>query len=258
MFNFQEKKCKDYYARFESKFTELKDLGRDFDDEYLGEKIYRGFLAVNKRVLLPLMMNNNFECTFTNLGDLCKFVDEMDEDPNPDINDKSSNAIAANLIMSQMTNAAPTYSSPYENLSRNNSPFKGQANTIFGSGNNKFKNNSSRSFNGQSPRQNSQSNQSNNNQSNYNSYQPPYGLGNNGGNQGNKGYFQGATSGNLRITTLLMGEIIIFSSIKVLLTVILIAIMLNQVLVILTIKMVVFPLSSLPLYYPCHYHCFYP
>jgi hypothetical protein len=93
-----DESCKDYFDRFETMYTTIKDLGKTFDQYHLGERLYRGLLATNKRVILPIMMSNDFDCSFNNLAVLFKFVDDMDEEPNPNKSTKESNPMLANLV----------------------------------------------------------------------------------------------------------------------------------------------------------------
>ena len=102
VYQFHQESCKIYFSRFEGKYTEIRDLGKIIHDDDLGIKVYRGFTPPNKRLIQPFMANHNLSCTLQNISDMCKWADELDEDPNPNhVNQLSLAApLQANLVSS--------------------------------------------------------------------------------------------------------------------------------------------------------------
>ena len=83
LYQFPTESSRTYYTRFQGKYTELLDLGKELHDEEIGLMIFKGLTPTNKRLLHPFMANHNLNCTLSNMSKLCKYADEMDEDPNP-------------------------------------------------------------------------------------------------------------------------------------------------------------------------------
>ena len=94
---------RNYYTRFEAKYTELIDLGKELHDEEIGLMIFKGLSPMNKRLLHPFMSTHNLNCTLTNMSKLCKYADEMDEDPNPNkiVGTTSAIPLQANLVSNE-------------------------------------------------------------------------------------------------------------------------------------------------------------
>ena len=94
---------RNYYTRFEAKYSELIDLGKELHDEEIGLMIFKGLSPMNKRLLHPFMSTHNLNCTLTNMSKLCKYADEMDEDPNPNkiVGTTSAIPLQANLVSNE-------------------------------------------------------------------------------------------------------------------------------------------------------------
>ena len=77
---FPKETCKNYYSRFDDKAMELKQLGRNFDDIYLGEKCIRGMLPIYKVHAQQFLYSSGLKSTSSNVYELCKYLDEMHEE----------------------------------------------------------------------------------------------------------------------------------------------------------------------------------
>ena len=76
-------KSKEYYTRFELKYTEIKDLGEILSDGEIGMKIFKGLLTINKQILHSFMAAQNISCNLQNMETMCTYLDSLNDDPVP-------------------------------------------------------------------------------------------------------------------------------------------------------------------------------
>ena len=74
---FPQETCKNYFSRFDDKVQQLKSLGREFDNMYLGERCILGMVPENKKPCYQLYFSSKLKSKLDNFEDLCKFIDEM-------------------------------------------------------------------------------------------------------------------------------------------------------------------------------------
>ena len=74
--------CKNYFTRFDDKAIEIKELGRNLDDVYLGDRCIRGMIPNNRSQANQFLIASRLKSTMVNVWDICKYIDEMNEDNN--------------------------------------------------------------------------------------------------------------------------------------------------------------------------------
>ena len=67
---FSQETCKNYFARFDDKVQELRSLGREFDNIYLGERCVLGMVPENKKQCYQLLFSSKLKSTMDNVEDI--------------------------------------------------------------------------------------------------------------------------------------------------------------------------------------------
>ena len=111
-YQLKDESCVSYCSRFETRVVELKDLGAVLNDYKLGMILFRGYTPHNKRLLVPFMQQNTLFATLDNLTKLANWMDEMDEDPNPEKDDTLLSANVAEIIPPSIVNPNMSHYGP--------------------------------------------------------------------------------------------------------------------------------------------------
>ena len=95
-YQFDNEMCVPCFNRFELRVTELEEMGSDMDDHQNGVIFFNGMVPANKRVVQNFMAQMDLDYTLTNMFAVCKWLDELDEEANP--NKKRDPKHSANLV----------------------------------------------------------------------------------------------------------------------------------------------------------------
>jgi len=103
-YQLKDESCVSYCSCFETRVVELKDLGAVLNEHKLGMILFRGYTPHNKRLLIPFMQMNTLFATLGKLTKLAIWMDEMDEDPNPEKDDTLLSANVAVVVPPSIAN----------------------------------------------------------------------------------------------------------------------------------------------------------
>ena len=94
-YQFDNEKCVTCFNRFELRTTELDEMGVPPDEYETGLIFYHGLLKENKRVVTPFMSQHDLDYTLSNMFEVSKWLDQLDEETNP--NRRKDINLSANL-----------------------------------------------------------------------------------------------------------------------------------------------------------------
>ena len=94
-YQFDNEKCVTCFNRFELRTTELDEMGVPPDEYETGLIFYHGLLKENKRVVTPFMSQHDLDYTLSNMFEVSKWLDQLDEETNP--NRRKDIHLSANL-----------------------------------------------------------------------------------------------------------------------------------------------------------------